>query len=455
MEQQKAFEIIKEVFTKAVNSFHNDKITNEADWESHLYCMFRDALGEKVFEKYDLILEGRAAKYDGKNILWITPNKYSKSHVLIDEYFDVIIDKVGHIKLELDKNKKPLNKEIHNLIEAEKNRAYYVDIMLLDKTNKKQSRVFLIELKMKEGLDEGIVDEDFLKLKRTAEVRNPESIYIAIGFDPLNRKVIWKATNEKFNYSINLIENLEVSEKGNSNQPFSEEKVTQILKSTTEQIMQDYVWAKEIQWASEVMYQFQKVMPTNWSCHSEVSGIFDATRGRLDLGLYNNDKLEYAIELKAHYEGAIPPELNNGMTSDKNIKNDFIKQSKEFFAKFEADKKIKSQLSKYPKLNGRDFITSDFFDKIIEMYDQCKRLSKLEKEGKISKTYMVFTDHQDDFSMRRNKPNISEDAFKGNFRFRKQLIKELLAPIMGNCELIYFYALNYKKDRKEMFLLDD
>ena len=46
MEQQKAFEIIKEVFTKAVNSFHNDKITNDADWESHLYCMFRDALGE-------------------------------------------------------------------------------------------------------------------------------------------------------------------------------------------------------------------------------------------------------------------------------------------------------------------------------------------------------------------------------------------------------------------------
>lgn len=305
---------------------------------------------------------------------------------------------------------------------------------------------------MKEKLDESVVQEDYYKLSRAALVRKTEAIYIAVGFDPLNQKVFWKPTDIKYNYNFNIDKISIGTNQNNKVEKFTRHKIEAILKATPKDLYENYMWATEAHWASEVMYQFSKVLPANWRCNSEIGNIFYSKRERLDLGLYYKDNLKYAIELKGHYEEGIPLEIKNRMAYDREIELDFIKKAKIFFESFSENKSIKKTISKFPKLDGMQFINSDFFDKIIEMYEQCKRLSRLARNGEIVKGYMVFIDHQDDLSIHKRKPNISEAEFLNNFKFRKQLIEKLLAPIIYECDFIYLYGLNIKGGKKNIFL---
>jgi hypothetical protein len=169
MNNQDIFEIIKKVFTISLRNI--DKMQNEKDWEMHLYSLFKQEFGEERIKDYLLFAEFRIAKTDGKTILWISPNKYAKTQSLINEFFNPIFDEDHHVKIELTKNKKPLNNEIIRLLNAEKNRAYYVDLLLLNR--KEESRVFLIELKFGPNIKEKVL-QDYRKLKRAESARRDQ-----------------------------------------------------------------------------------------------------------------------------------------------------------------------------------------------------------------------------------------------------------------------------------------
>ncbi len=452
MDKQKAFNIIKSVFRKSLASFDDDRIQNERDWEMHLYGLFKDEIGAERIKDYHLFIEFRAAKYDGKNKLWITPNKYNKKKELINKFYDVKVDPTGHILIELDKNKLPLDKNIIRVLNDEKERAYYIDIILLKRSD--FSRIFLIELKYGSNIQEK-VKEDYYKLKRTESVKNHDAIYISIGYDTNTKEIYWMPTKKKYDYSldINKLDKIK-KEKNKRETELTPKIIEQILKDTTKEIYEDYIYITEATWASEIMFQITKKTTDSWRCNSEIKGIFDNPRERLDLGVYNNknEKLIYGIELKGHWEGGTPYEIRLDMANDKKIEKDFLLKTKEFLKKYNQDKSLKSKLSAYPKYKGIYFLNPDFFDKIIEMYHQCERLNN---NKYIENAFMVFIDHQDDFSIRKKTPSFSYEVFIQNFSYRKKLIMDILKPVSGKCEIIYFYALNIRNNKKKMFLLDD
>jgi len=442
MDKKRIFNTIIDVFKKSFANYYTDKIINEYDWEKQLYCLFREEFKSEIYSNYYLLVEDRFGKSDGKKVLWMTPNSYQKKKRLIDDYFEVEYDKVGHIKLDMTRPKKHLDSKINKLISDEKKRPAYVDLALEDVNNR---RIFLIELKIGNNLQPKKVEDDYYKLIRVSQAKEPDAIYIAVGFDPLNKKVYWKPTSKEYNYNFNLSAIKPYPRQTESLiKELTDKKLESIIKNTTKELFENYIYATEAHLVSEIIYQLSKILPAEWYSHREIGNLFFSKREKLDLGVYYKNKLKFAVELKGHYEGGLPPELRSHMANDKELEKEFIIKAKLFFEKYNLEKSIKKSLSSYPKRDGTYFLNSDFFDKIIEIYNQCKRMSQLVKEGVIEKGFMAFVDHQDNFNSKKNTLGFTESEFLNNFNYRKYLIEKLISPYLNECKFIYLYGLNRK-----------
>ncbi len=452
MKTSSLFNLLTDIFDKSFSNLLIDRVTNEKEWEYQLYYYFREALGEEYLSKYVLRLECPTRKY-GNNILWIPKNKFDKKFSLIEEFFDVELDEEGHAKIDYSKNKKHLTNDISTLLEAEKKRAYYTDVLLSDLANNRP--LLFIELKFKNNLNERLVRSDYIKLLRQHATRSHPFIAVAAGFDPLNSKIYWEPTDPKYNFNFNLKvgKKKRVSSKLLTSE--TEEKlISDITKKQTKFIYENYIYTSEATWTAEIIWAFKQAFPSSYSFSAEFNS--SSYSGRIDIGILKNSILQYGIELKGHFEPGIPPELRNGTSFSNSITQEFLEKTALFLERCRGNKSLESKLSEFPKTSeNKPYVTSDLFSKIIELYNQTKRLTAITKSGEIMKGYVVFIDHMDDYRKIKRKYNISEEEFIANFKFRKHIISKILEPVIGKNEFIYFYALNQTNNKKKMFLLDD
>ena len=210
--------------------------------------------------------------------------------------------------------------------------------------------------------------------------------------------------------------------------------------------------ATEAVWVSEIMSVLEKFLPTEWKISGEVSDPLNR-KERIDIGILDNLRnLRVAIELKNHFESPFPKEILNGLNTDKNLLKDFLKKTDSFLAEYNLNKEIIKKRSAFPKLGNKDYLNPDFFEKIIEMYSQVKRMSELISSNELDQGFMIYIDHNDDYSIRKNTHSISEEVFLENFHFRKHLIEKILESIKSeNCQFIYMFKLNGKDDSKRLF----
>lgn len=439
MEKEQIFQSIIKVFQKSFQIFEYSSIFSEGDWERNIFAFFREEFLNDLFTKYELWVEGNTLKYNGKNLLWISPKIYSKNINLINEFFELQYDETGEMLINIDNAKKPLNNKISVFIESQKSKTYKTDLILIDKHTKK--RLFLIELKLGNNINNK-VQNDYYKLKRSMLIKDPDAIYIAVGFDKANKIIYWEPTDKKYAYSFNLGNAAHIKQSSSVIQALQETDVVNILNETTKNVYKNFFYANEAFWSCELFYQLKKILPLDWVIHSEITGLFENSRDSLDLGLYHRNKLIYAIELKGHFEYGIPSELKNQMQDNKDMEAEFLKKANDFFKKYDRDSKIINMYKEYPKYNGQSFINPEFFGKIVEMYKQCKRMSSMISDGRIKKGYMVFGDHHDCFKSIKTKLGVTENSFLNNYTYRKKLIHKLLFPHLSKVDFIYFYGIN-------------
>lgn len=452
MNLDETFNLLTKSFLAVFNNFAILNITKELDWERHLYVELRKNLGDKIFSRYIIHLEGGAFKH-GNDILWISPNAYTKKQSLVDEFFEVETDEGGHYKLQLTKSTKPLTSPIKKFIESEKGRWSYVDIVIYDKEIKRS--LAYIELKCGYNLAKELVLQDFYKLKRLESVRNFPVIYIAVGYDPLNNKIYWLPTNPAYNYSFNF--SASVADATSLNRPaafLNKNELMDIIKPVTKNLYEN-THASEAVWSAEIMYALQPILPTGWRINSEIS-LPENIGGRIDLGIYDQFyNLNTAIEIKNHFEGQIPPELLNGISTDKSMQYDFYNQTFDFISEYNSNKSILKTRSYFPKNDAGYYLNADFFEKIIEIYSQYRRMAELIRMKKVQQSFMIYIDHSDDYSIRKKTHSIPEQDFLNNFKFRKELIEKILAPVKSDdCHFIYMYKLNCKNEVKKLFFLN-
>ncbi|MFZ2323657.1 MAG: hypothetical protein WAV89_08175 [Ignavibacteriaceae bacterium] len=452
MTLDETFDLITKSFSYVFNNFSALNITKELDWERHLYVELRKNLGEQVFTKYQIRLESGAFKH-GNGILWITPNTYSKKQDLVDEYFNVEKDEGGHYKILLSENIKPLTTPIKKFIDTEKDRPYYVDIIIYD--NSIKQALAYIELKCGHNLTKETVLQDFYKLRRLLSVRSFSAIYIAIGYDPLNNRILWLPTNSKYNHSFNISAGIATQnyEDRPSNFLNSDELIV-IIKNITQNLYEN-MHATEAVWSAELVYSLQPHLPKGWRINSEISAQLEL--GRIDLGIFDQyNNLNTAIEIKNHFEGPFPTELLNGLSKDKTLQEDFFNQTFSFISEYNFDKSILRKRSAFPKYNAGYYLNADFFEKIIEIYSQYKRMAELISSKKMVQGFMIYIDHNDDYSIRKKTHSIPEEVFLENFGFRKSVIEKILETVKNeNCHFIYMYKLNSKNDVKKLFFAND
>lgn len=449
MNLDETFNLITKSFSNVVNNFSALNITKEFDWERHLYVEMRKNLGDKIFNLYIIHLESGAFKH-GNGILWISPNTYTKSQFLVDEFFEVQTDEGGHYKLNLTKNLKPLSTPIKKFIESEKGRWAYIDIVIYDKKAKRS--LAYIELKCGNNLSKEIVLQDFYKLKRLESVRSFPAIYIAVGYDPLNNKIFWLPTNSDHNYSFIFTGSGTDTTVLNRPAEFLNKDALIPKINTVSKNLYENTHASEAVWSAEIMYALQPLLPKDWHINSEIS-LPENIGGRIDLGIFDqHNNLNTAIEIKNHFEGQIPPELLNALSTDKSLQDDFYNQTMDFIAAYNQNQVMIKSRSSFPKNKAGYYLNADFFEKIIEIYNQYKRLAELIHLKKLNQGFMIFIDHSDDYSIRKKTHSIPEQAFLNNFKFRKELIKKILVPVKSdNFHFIYMYKLNCKNDVKKLY----
>jgi len=453
MNLDETFNLITKSFSNVFNNFSALNITKELDWERHLYIELRKNIGEQIFNRYCIRLESGAFKH-GNDILWITPNTYSKKQELVDEYFDAEIDEGGHYKILLSENLRSLTSPIKKFIESEKNRWYYIDIIIFDK-NANRSLAY-IELKCENNLSLETVHQDLYKLKRLEIVRNFDAIYIAAGYDPLQHRIFWVPTKNKYSYSFNPSHN--ISNSLYINQPtnfLNDYELIYKIKSVTKNLYEN-MDASEAVWSAEIMYDFQPHLPNGWRINSEISPP-SGDVGRIDIGIYDqHNNLNTAIEIKNHFEAPFPSELLNGLSTDRSIQQDFLSQITTFLFAFNSDKSKLKERSSFPKNDNGYYLNADFFEKMIEIYSQYKRMSELIKSGQLTRGFMIYIDHNDDYTLRKKTYSIPEEVFLENFEFRKSVIEKILETVNSkNCYFIYMFKLNCKNDVKKLFFAND
>lgn len=453
MELNGIFEIIKKSFSNVFNNFSTLSIQNELDWQKHLYIELKKNFGELDSKKLFVHLEAGSFKH-GNNILWISPNKYGKKQKLVDEFFNVNTDPGGHYKINLNNSKKPLTQEIKKFIDTERNRWYYVDIVIYD--NEVQQTLAYIELKCEDGLSDDPVVSDYWKLKRLESVRNFEAIYIAAGYDPKNEKVIWMPTNSKYKYEFKILPSYSNLSLENTPIEFlnTSELVTK-LKEISKNLYES-VHASEALWNGEIMFALKPYLPSAWRINSEVTPPNNIS-GKIDIGIFDENKnLHTAIEIKSHFEQPFPVEILNGLNNDSLLQDDFYSKVFAFIAEYNLNNKVLTTRSSFPKNKDKYYLNADFFEKIIETYAQYKRMSELIQIKKIKQGIMIYIDHNDDYTLRKNRDNIPEQIFLNNFKFRESLMQKILKSVYNeDCHFIYMYKLNGKNDTKRLFFIDD
>jgi hypothetical protein len=193
----------------------------------------------------------------------------------------------------------------------------------------------------------------------------------------------------------------------------------------------DYI--HERTWTAEVFYRISKILPDNFLINSEVP---IGTNGRIDIGIRDlNNKLICGIELKGTYEANYPLELLNNMEMDKELYRSFYSKTQEII----QDKTKHNVRSLYPRdSNEKYFMNMAIYEKLIQLHDQYNRMVKLGILG-----FVVFVDHNDDYTIRTETHGYSEDVFNNNFKFRKRIIEDNIHYNKNNnVEYLHFVKYN-------------
>lgn len=193
----------------------------------------------------------------------------------------------------------------------------------------------------------------------------------------------------------------------------------------------DYI--HERTWTAEIIYQLSKILSKEYFIHSEEP---IGASGRIDIGITDSsDTLLCGIELKGIYEAPFPLELLNNMENDVAVYRNFILKAKVII----ENKSMHGKRSLYPKTsNGRFFINQGFFEDIVELNNQYNRLLRMHVLG-----FVIYVDHNDDYTIRKRTYAFSEDRFKNNFSFRKRIVEKLIGYSKDTqVEYLHFVKFN-------------
>jgi hypothetical protein len=428
------YQLVCGVFQGNAKNIIKNKIQSERDWQVSIYCDLKSALEGTDIEIY--LDDGVAKGID--NCVWVSPKKYQAKEKILNELTEVSKDVTGYYKINFNRlNSLPA--ETRAFIKAESCRSFYVDITL------RIGKKYLVLIELKYGANiESDVDSDYHKLVRMHSLMGDDISIIAAGYSTRSEHLYWKPINQNESYNVYpKVNPPKEIPKSEVPQKLIEETITQI---TVELFCKDN-YISEFTYCGELKYAFHKIFPEYYSVHAEISDLQDK-RGRIDLGIYIREKISYLFELKGHYECPFPIELLNGLANNKELQSRFYQEAAEYYDSINEDADIKNRISLYPRIDeSAYYINKDFFEKITELYYQYNRLLDL-SERHNAESYLVFLDHNDDYSIRKKHYNVSEDVFIENFNFRKELIERIIGySAAGRCRFLYFYKLNSKNGK--------
>ncbi|MDR3596509.1 hypothetical protein [Clostridium sp.] len=188
-------------------------------------------------------------------------------------------------------------------------------------------------------------------------------------------------------------------------------------------------------WASEIMYRLYKLMPEEVFLHAEVPL---GGGEQIDLAITDSGRnILCGIEVKGTYDSKFPAELSYRLESNKKLYDWFLSYTKHEVHKTNG----KDDRIHPPVYSGNSLMHEAVYRKFLQNVNQYNRLVKMEIPG-----FIVFADHSDDYSIRRNTCGIPEKMFKDNFKFRKRIAQDMINyKSNGNVELLYFVKYNTAK----------
>jgi hypothetical protein len=90
----------------------------------------------------------------------------------------------------------------------------------------------------------------------------------------------------------------------------------------------------------------------------------------------------------------------------------------------------------------------------MEIHSQYKRMVELIRSKRMIQGFMIYIDHNDDYSIRKKTNSVPEKVFLDNFKFRKSVIDKVLEGVRSDsCHFIYMYKLNCRNEVKKLYFV--